>query len=50
MQLISKFKNRAAAILLSLITSFSLLGTVDAHAAADESPILHLEVSNTLTA
>lgn len=51
MQLICKFKNRAAAILLSLIASFSLIGAVDAHAAAaDESPILYLEVSNTLTA
>lgn len=51
MQFISKLKNRVIPIALSVITAFSLLGTSAAHAtAAEESPVLYLEVSNTLTA
>ena len=47
----SGLKSKFTAAVLSLIASFSLIGAVDAHAAAaDESPILYLEVSNTLTA
>ena len=42
----SGLKSKFTAAVLSLIASFSLIGAVDAHAAAaDESPILYLEVS-----
>ncbi len=51
MRLINKLKNKVIPIALSVITAVSMLGTNVVHAVStEETPILYLEVNNSLTA